>query len=226
MSESQLTVSVDSKGAPIFTLVGAILGLVLSLVVGPVVSWLLDRFDSAPVVLRLMDLTPWSIPVLGLLGAAAGWFVFAVWDSEVGRVVVAADRVRIISEKASAVFDHHEIAEVFMDKDELVLLDGDTRELSRSTSEASLAPKLKRAFLTYGYPWRGVTDPREAVYSEWTDRSADLCGSIHALLRKRRRALEDHRSGEAENLREALAEQGVVVRDRDSKQQLRLIAED
>lgn len=222
MHESQVTVTVDSKIAPIFALLGAVVGFVVALLVGPVVSWMVERFDSAPVILRLIDLTPWSMPVLIVLGAGAGWIVFKIWDSEVGRVVVDQRQVRIASEKTSAVYHRDEIAEVFLDKDELVLLDHQARELSRSASEAGLAQKLESAFTTFDYPWVGTVDPWDSDFVEWVDHSSGLDEANHALLRRRQRALDDERRGEAADLRDALTDRGVVVRDRNSRQQYRL----
>lgn len=225
MPTSQVTVTVDSKIAPIFALIGAVVGLVLALLVGPVVSWMLERFDSAPVILRLIDLTPWSMPVLIVLGAVAGWIVFSIWNSEVGRVVVDEKQVRIAAEKTSAVYRRDEIAEIFLDKDELVLVDYQARELSRSTSEAGLARKLEAAFTTFDYPWAGAGDPWNDAFVEWVDHSPELDQDIHVLLRRRQRALDDGRRGEAADLRDALTNRGVVVRDRNNRQQYRLIAD-
>lgn len=223
MSKSQVTVTLDSKIAPIFMAVGAAVGCIVSFLVGPVVSWMLERFDSAPLPLRLLDVMPWSIPVLAVLGAIAGWVIFTAWDSEIGRVEVDDQQVRIASKKAAAVYTRDEIAEIFLDKDELILVDEHARELSRTPSEAGLAQKLSRAFTTFDYPWAGTTDPRDDAYINWTDRSTELEDESHALLRKRRRALEDKRLGEADAAREELASRGIMVRDRDGRQQYRLI---
>lgn len=224
-SEPSMTVTLDSRAGPAFAAVGATIGLLVALVVGPVVSWLLDRIDSAPAPLRLIDQLPliWSIPLLILLGAAAGWAVFAVWSEEVGRVVVDRQKLRVETKQASAVYDRSEIAEIFLDKDELVLVDDHCRELSRTTSEAAIAGRLAQAFAEFDYPWAGTKDPREAAFTAWIDRSAELDDSVHALLRARRRALTDKRWGEAEAVREDLAARGVVVRDRGAKQQYRLL---
>lgn len=95
------------------------------------------------------------------------------------------------------------------------------------TSEPSMTVTLDSragpAFAEFDYPWAGTKDPREAAFTAWIDRSAELDDSVHALLRARRRALTDKRWGEAEAVREDLAARGVVVRDRGAKQQYRLL---
>ncbi|GFZ96480.1 YqeB family protein [Nesterenkonia alkaliphila] len=223
MSEQSVTVTLDSKLMPAFAAVGAALGAVTALLVGPVVAWLLDRVDSAPAPLRLIDQLPlvWSLPLLTVLGAVAGWIVFGLWNEEVGRVVVNAERIRIDTKASSAEFAREEVAAIFLDKDELVLTGADSRELSRTSSDSGLAGKLAEAFGAFGYPWQGAGDPWDAEYAEWVDRSSELGEPVHALLRARRRALADKKAGEAESLREQLASQGVVVRDRRDKQQYR-----
>src|SRR5690625_4249243 len=221
MPESSMTISIDAKVALIFASIGGALGLAVSLLVGPVVSWLLDRIDSAPAALRLLDLLPWSVPILTLLGAVVGWLIFNNWSNEVGRVVVEPQQVRLDAKQVSAVYSRDEISEIFLDKDELVLLDAGARELSRTASEAGLARKMAHAFTTLEYPWVGTKDPRDDAFIDWVDRSAELGEPIHALFRKRHRAIEDKRLGEAEEVREELATRGIVVRDRGARQQYR-----
>lgn len=227
MTESSVTVTVDSKLSPVFAAVGALVGLGAALLIGPVVSWLLERIETAPGLLRLIDQLPLiaAAPLLMVAGAAGGWLVFALWNEEVGRVVIDRQEVRIESKETSAVYAQDEIAEAFLDKDELVLIGDRLRELSRTTSDAGLAAKLSEAFSAFGYTWAGSQDPRDDAFQDWSDRSRDLAADTHELLRARRRALADEKSGEAEALRDDLAQRGVVVRDRDKRQQYRLIPE-
>ncbi|WP_150460214.1 YqeB family protein [Nesterenkonia ebinurensis] len=225
MSEQSITVTLDSKLMPAFAVAGAVLGAATAFLVGPVVSWLLDRVDSAPGPLRLIDQLPlvWSVPLLTVFGAVGGWIVFSLWNDEVGRVVVDEEKVRIDTKTGSAEFTRDEVSQVFLDKDEMVLTDAVSRELSRTGSDSGLAGRLAEAFTAFGYPWQGAKDPRDSAFVEWVDRSGALDESVHTLLRARRRAFADGRAGEAESLREQLAAQGVVVRDRGDKQQYRRI---
>lgn len=225
MSHPSITVTIDSKLSPAFTIAGAVIGFLVSLAVGPVVSWLLELIDTAPAPLRLVDKLPlvWAMPLLTLLGALGGWIIFSIWNEEVGRVVVDQESVRLESKKSSSVLTHDEIAEVFLDKDELVIVDDRSQEISRTASDGGLAKNLAHAFSTFGYHWAGTKDPREEAFTDWVDRSTGLDDSAHTLLRARRRALADGKAGEAESLRDELADRGVVVRDRSDKQQYRLL---
>ncbi|GAA4517159.1 CysS/YqeB C-terminal domain-containing protein [Brevibacterium yomogidense] len=117
------------------------------------------------------------------------------------------------------------MAEAFIDGDQLVLVDHTARELSRTTTEASLESGLRAAFESHGYDWYGRADPREAAFIPWVDRDAHCGADDHALLRARQRALTDRRTGEAATLRDELSARGIVVRDRGGAQQIRLLGE-
>ncbi|MGO1440287.1 MAG: YqeB family protein [Brevibacterium yomogidense] len=225
MSASSTTITLDRRLAPVFIGVGAAAGLALAFIAGPVTAWLLDRVDSAPVFLRIVDEVPLfvTLPALTVIGALAGWIVFAIWEGEVGTVILDADGVLITKEKSSARFTTDEIAEAFLDGDELVLVDDATRELSRTASDNGLEPRLRTAFGAHGVAWRGREDPRGAAFHPWIDRGAELDAEDHALLRARQRALTDKRAGEAAALRDQLRDRDIVVRDRDEAQQIRRI---
>ena len=95
--------------------------------------------------------------------------------------------------------------------------------LSRTASDGAIAGRLAAALERFGYPWAGTSDPHE--FTLWVDRSPNLEARVHELLRRRRRALDDGRTGTAEEARDALIELGVVVRDRDGRQEYRLVTD-
>lgn len=225
MSDASTTVSLNSTLGAVFAGAGAAAGFGVAFLVGPVVGWLLERIDSAPGPLRLVDQLPLaaSIPLLAVLGALAGWIVFSLWSDDVGRVVIDQQAVRLESKVTTAEYLRAEIAQIFLDKDDLVLIGDGAQELSRTSSDSGLAPRLAQALEQFDYPWCGVGDPRETEFADWVDRSAALSEHSHTLLRARRRALADSRAGEAESLRDQLADQGIVVRDRKERQQYRLL---
>lgn len=226
MNAPSTTISLDRRLTSVFAGAGAVVGLALAFLTGPVTSWLLDRVDSAPVILRIIDELPFVVaaPVLTVLGALAGWIVFAIWEGEVGTLTFDDDGVLITKEKSSVRFAADEITEAFLDGEELVLVDDRTRELSRTESDKGLEPRLRTAFGDHGITWRGSEDPRAAAFQQWVDRGPELDAEDHALLRARQRALIDKRSGEVAGLRDQLRDRGIVVRDRDKAQEIRLIS--
>ncbi|GAA1174157.1 YqeB family protein [Nesterenkonia xinjiangensis] len=225
MPDARVTVSLSSRLGPAFTVAGAALGGVAAMLIRPTTSWMMDRLDGSPAPLRLLDQLPlsWSVPLLAVLGAVAGFLIYAAWNHDVGTVTVDAQTVTVDQKTGAAVFRHAEISDAFLDKDDLVLLARDSRELSRTPSENGLASELKEAFGMFGLPWSGTTDPRDVEFHPWVDRSRELDAELHTMLRERRRALADGRSGEAESLRDQLTAHGVIVRDRDGAQQIRIL---
>lgn len=225
MNAPSTTISLDRRLTSVFAGAGAVAGLALAFLTGPVTSWLLDRVDSAPVFLRVIDQLPFVVaaPALTALGAVAGWIVFAIWEGEVGTLTLDDDGVLITKEKSSVRFAADEVTEAFLDGEELVLVDERTRELSRTASDKGLEPRLRTAFGDHGITWRGSEDPRAAAFHPWVDRGPELEAEDHALLRARQRALTDERAGAAATLRDQLRDRDIVVRDREDAQQIRLI---
>lgn len=225
MSENSVTVQLDQRLSHVFAGAGAVTGFAVAFAVGPVVDWLMGRFDSAPIPLRVISELPLIAAVILLTGVGllAGWLVFSVWSDEVSSVTVSSDEVLVRQGKNSVRFSQAEVHQAFLDGEELVLVDPLTRELSRTTSDASISGKLREAFEEFGYVWAGSGDPYESEFIPWVDRNGELDETAHALLRNRRRALADEKPGAAEEAREALAEQGLIVRDRGEAQQYRRI---
>ena len=225
MAQEDVTVRLDARWAWLFAVLGAALGLGAALAVGPVVEWLLALIDTAPGPLRLASVLPfaWAAPILTVAGAIAGWFVYGTWSEEVSEVTVSSTEVRVTTGSTTVRLAREEVVEAFLDREELVVVDARGRELCRARSDTSVAHRLRDAFERFGYPWAGTSDPRDAEFVTWVDRSEDLDEQTHALLRRRRRALTDERTGTAEELRDELLDLDVVVRDRGDSQQYRLL---
>ncbi|MGP5498074.1 YqeB family protein [Corynebacterium flavescens] len=93
MSESTsntITVGISSRYLTVFTAGGALIGLISSFIVGPVVSWLLSLIGDAPGPLRLAAELPLAlaIPVLTIIGAVAGFLIASSWIRDAGTIDV------------------------------------------------------------------------------------------------------------------------------------------
>jgi len=110
---------------------------------------------------------------------------------------------------------------VFVDGRELVVLDHAAGELARVRAADLPTGRLRPAFERFGYTWQGAADPRAAEFVRWIDGTPDLDPSIHALLRERKRAMDDKLPGAAEDALDELRARGVAVRDRGGVQQYR-----
>lgn len=115
------------------------------------------------------------------------------------------------------------IAAVFLDGKELVLLDAETKQITRNRASDLSKTELQAAFERYGYPWTGIADPHEPEFQRWTDGHPNLDEKANKLLRTRARALQDEQPGAAADLADRLQSIEVVLRDRDGNQQYRRI---
>ncbi|MFD9242157.1 PH domain-containing protein [Streptomyces sp. NPDC059556] len=223
--EPPVTVRLPEAWLWVVILIGAGLGVGAAFTVGPVADGMIRLFDGAPGPLGLAAALPlvWAVPVLALVGAVAGAWVAGVWRSENPVVEVGADGVVVHDGAGGRHVARAQLAEVFTDGRELVLRGADGGEHVRTRVDSGLAERLRSAFEQHGYPWRGTVDPHEAAYTVWVDNTPDLDERAHALLRKRRRAIADDRTGAADEAREELRAQGISVRDRGKVQQYRTV---
>lgn len=191
--------------------------------VAPLVDWLVGLTGGAPGPLRLAALLPteWAIPVLTVVGAAAGAWVVTAWLKDSPVVTVDGDRIVVRQSGSGVHLSREQINGVFRDGAELVVLDHGSGELIRTKAGDLSTDRLRAAIEGFGYVWLGTTDPREAEFVTWVDRSPDLDEKAHALFRARKRAMADKRPGAAEEALDGLRALGIAVRDRGQEQQYR-----
>ncbi|CAM5348167.1 YqeB family protein [Corynebacterium variabile] len=218
------TVTIPAWYRPIFTVVGAVLGLVLAFLVGPLVGWLVDLFGEAPVILRALDQLSlaWVLPILVAFGGIAGFVICTAWMDDSGAIEVADWGITL----------HHKTDDRFLSKDrmtllvasekEFVVLDGDA-EVYRGGIEDEMVPGLRAALEEHDYPPLADADPFAADFTDWIDGDGRKDAAVDDLLRARKRALADKKDGEAEAALEKLRAAGVAVRDRKGRQQYRLV---
>lgn len=219
------TVRVPATYTVVFTVIGLVVGLLAAVVVGPVVGWLLGLIGDAPGPLRLAAELPfaWALPVLGVLGAVGGFLIAANWTEEAGTVEVTDRGVTVRTKDADRFIGADRIDRIVTAEKELVILDGDSREIYRARIEDEMLPGLRDALASAGYPEPLTADPFAGDFTTWTDGDGALGEDAEALLRSRRRALADDKPGAAEEALDALRERGVMVRDRDGRQQFRQV---
>ncbi|MBA0127230.1 hypothetical protein H0B56_16890 [Haloechinothrix sp. YIM 98757] len=226
MAESRTTITLPKAWVAGICLAGAALGFGAAFLVHPLVDWLLSQVGDAPGPLRLAAGLPltWAIPVLTLAGLGLGVWVVREWRKDMGLVEVSDDSVTMQRAGANRRIDREWIGGVFTDGHDLVITDHRGGEVSRTRTDGVLAKRLRQAFEGFGYPWQGSTDPYESAYVTWVDGSDDVDSRVHDLLRTRRRALADKRTGAADDALDELRALGIAVRDRDNEQQYRVIS--
>ncbi|MCQ9368314.1 hypothetical protein NQ036_08695 [Brevibacterium sp. 91QC2O2] len=220
------TVAIPTGYRPAFIVGGGLIGLLAAFVVGPLVSWLVGRIGDAPGMLRLAAELPlaWALPVLTIVGAIGGFLIVGKWMDEAGAIEVSARGITVHTEDADRFIAAEDISGLARTgHKELLVLGTGGRELLRSRLEAEMVPGLVAALDAHGLPGLAPADPHEADFTTWVDGAGLVEGDLEELLRSRRRALADKRGGAAEDALEALRDRGVMVRDRDGRQQIRMI---
>ena len=225
-SAAPTTVAIPGKYTCIFSAGGAVVGLIAAFIVGPVVAWLLGLIGDAPGPLRLAAELPfvWAVPVLTIIGAVAGFLIAASWAEDAGTIDVTDDGITVHTKSTDRFIAAGGIATVAQaGKKEMVILDSDGRELFRDGLEEEMVAGLRAALAEHGYPALEASDPFDAAFTTWVDGDGRLDPDIENLLRARRRALTDEKPGAAEDALDSLRTAGVMVRDRDGRQQYRVV---
>lgn len=217
------TVRIPAGYTVVFTVGGAVVGLIAAFVVGPLVGWLIGMIGDAPGPLRLAAELPfvWALPVLTVVGAVAGLFIAASWSESAGSVEVGVDGITVHSKHADRHIPRARSRRVIAEKKELIVLDEETREVFRGPVEDEMLPGVREALREHGYPELELADPYATEYTTWVEGDGRLDGEAEDLLRARRRALADDRPGAAEEALDGLRRRGIMVRDREGRQQYR-----
>ncbi|PKW13168.1 YqeB family protein [Saccharopolyspora spinosa] len=204
---------------------GGAAGFGLGFLAKPLVQWILDAVGDAPGPLRVAAALPtvWAVPALTVVGLLAGVWLAATARQESLVLTVGTGGIGLRQDGADRYAPRDSIAAVFLDGKELVLLDGETKQITRNKASDLSKRELQAAFESYGYPWTGFGDPREPEFQRWTDSHPNLDEEANQLLRTRARALQDKQPGAAADLADRLQSIGVVLRDRDGTQQYRRI---
>lgn len=218
------TVTVPSWYRPVFTVVGAVIGAVLAVLVGPLVSWLVDLFGEAPVLLRALDLLSlaWVLPILVAFGGIAGFVICTSWMDDSGAVEVADWGITLHHKGDDRFLSRDKLTLVVASEKELLVLN-DGAEVHRGAIEDEMIPGLRVALEAHGYPPLADADPFAADFTDWVDGDGRKDEAVDDLLRTRRRALSDKKDGEADAALEKLRAAGVAVRDRKGRQQYRSV---
>jgi hypothetical protein len=199
---------------------GPLLGGVLGFFLPPLAGWLVDlRWVPMRGPLELIDSWdgPWAAAGLGLAGLVLGLVLAFLAMITCLKVTVTGEWLRIDKDDKQRTITRDEVDAVFADGKKLVILDRESRQLLRETSEAS-ADEMARAFTAHGYPWL-KRDPYEELYRRWVPDTPDLPGAVNALLKAREAALKKNAGDDIAELHDEVQKLGFVVRDGKSAKQ-------
>ncbi|RDI44497.1 YqeB family protein [Nocardia mexicana] len=208
----------------VFTIGGLALGCGVGFALPAVGQWLLDTVESAPGPVRVaMKLPPaLLVPIAAVLGTVGGALLFEVARKESPTLSVADDHIELSRNDRARYIERGTIGAVFREGPDLVLTDHRDLRLARCKASDLRADEIARAFRERGYPWRDRDDPLAEHYVTWVDGRPETGAKVDALLRSRRRALDDDKPGTVEEVEEQLTALGVDVRDRKGRQEIRL----
>lgn len=162
----------------------------------------------------------WVSFATAALGALVGGWISVVAMRETLQIRLSDQEVNLRIRGKERSFKHGEVAAVFVDNKQLVLLGTDGQVLYREKPETK-RKKLAEAFTRHGYDWR-EQDPFEGEYARWVPGCPDLSPSANALFAAREKAIGKDEKEDAEDLRRELSKLGVTVRDEGKRQYWRL----
>lgn len=197
-----------------------VLGVLLGLGVGPLADWAVETswIPSFGPIRFIAELPQPG----GTIATVAAGLILAVLlaltaEGEVLRVGVGPSAVTLTRDGTTRTIHCGDIAAVFADGKELVLVSRSGLELAREKSDLATA-RLAAAFGEHGYPWRPDGDPHRDQYRRWVPDEPELPAGANAVLRARATALEKGDQKDLAELRQELGKLGVVVRDQDKRQ--------
>lgn len=158
-----------------------------------------------------------------LVGGFAAWYGVRWLTRLTVAVSVSERRLLWRSGGRTRRLERGTISAIFPDGDDLVVLGQDTRELARALCYLD-DDALQRTLVGYDYPWYN-SDPHAEEFRRWVEDMPGLPEGANALMRARAKALDDGKDADAADLRTDLGKLGVVVRETDSRQFLRLIGD-
>ncbi|MGW0497842.1 YqeB family protein [Streptomyces sp. NPDC003007] len=199
---------------------GAVAGALL-----PLLARLLLALPWAPLEGPAELLTSVPEPALSLgtiaVGVLGGLLLGLSAAHESLSVHVCDTHVTLTIRDSAREFTREEISVFFRDGRQLVLLAPDGLERAREHCGLNWR-RLTDALTAHGYAWE-EQDPYHAEFRRWVPGIPGLPAGADALLRARARAREDEHAGEARELRGELLRLGVVVRDEERRQYVRVV---
>lgn len=196
-------------------LIGApALGAGLGLLLPPVSDWVMGlpwMPMRGPFELVASFESRWVGAVLAGLGLLAGLVLVVIAFATSLKVTLSDSRVRVEINDTTRVIERAAVDAVFMDGKKLVILDHESRQLLRDTSEERPAD-VARAFAAHGYPWADA-DPYADLYRRWVPDTPEVPSAVNALLKAREVALRKKAAEDIAELRLEVEKLGYAVRD-------------
>ncbi|MDU0154406.1 YqeB family protein [Bacillus cabrialesii] len=217
--QSHTTIGFTKTAAYFLYAVLAIIGLTIGYFIPQFAKWALSLpwipFEGPLRLVTSFQGSPAAF-ITALLGMSAGiWFAHTVIAMLLS-VKITDDTVELIKGKKVQTIRSDNIALVFLDHKRLVLLGTAGYELAREEIDEK-SVNIENAFKKHHYEW-AAADPFKDQFRRWISDAPDLSPGAHALLKARHKALKDEETDDVEEFRLELAQLGIVVRDKGTRQ--------
>lgn len=200
----------------VFVLVGAGLGWLVELLAGWLVTLPWAPMQG-PAELVTSIPQPWLTIGLISLGALVGLVAGVAVQQDELSASVSGSEITLTRKGESQRIPAVNVAMVFQDGKELVVLGHQGEELAREKSDID-SKRIAAACTEHGYTW-AEQDPHQDEFRLWVPDIPGLPEGANALLKARDQALKKKDSGsEVRELRQELAKLGLVVRDDKGRQ--------
>lgn len=163
----------------------------------------------------------WVSIVAAIIGIILGVLLALIIFAESLEVVITLEDLKLKLGDKEDTIDKKDISAIYMEKKQLIILGKDSNELYRESFDVKKEPVVQAAFNEYHYPWV-EKDPFENQYERWVLGHPDFPEKINALLYARECALREDKKKDAKYLRVDLAKLGVVIKDENNGQYVRL----
>jgi hypothetical protein len=194
--------------------------LVIGALLPVVARWALDLSRGLPFkpVFRVVGAVdrPWEVAINLAIWLVVGLGVAYAAMGEQVRLAISDAELRVEGRDLAEAVPRADVADVFLDRGRLVVLDHRSLALVREENPAS-REAVAAAFREHGYPWRD-SDPFAELYQRWRPDTPDLPGPVNAVLAAREVALRKNARRDVRGLSEALHKLGYVARDEGSRQ--------
>ena len=162
----------------------------------------------------------WISIVATIIGIIVGILLTLIIFNESLEITITFENLRLkINDKVETI-DKKNISAIYMENNQLVILGESSNQLYREVFDTK-KETAREAFNHYHYPWY-EKDPYESLYQRWVLGHPDFPEKINALLYAREHTLKEGKKADAKYLQMELAKLGVVIRDDNNGQYVRL----
>jgi hypothetical protein len=161
------------------------LGLLLAVLLPPFARWVTGLEVVVPMRIAFVFVgaidRPWEVALLLATGLVLGLGVAYVAVIGSTKVTLTDAELRLDTGDRTQTIARADVDAVFLDGKNLIVLDGESRQLARDAPGAP-GGALAAAFRAHRYPWRD-TDPYADLYRRWVHGTPELPPAVNAALR-------------------------------------------